>query len=238
MKGCLRVVRGNEVMLTLPGPSITVKSDGTLWASNNPILGIEDETEKARVATLARAKKFDQIPTIYFTRLGNNPNGLWAGTDDMWGGHPLKVEEERLSAAERAEAAKQVTIYLSSRGWGDYPNCEWHGDITRSDAAILIECRALLENGYDVDQTNQSDEELINKIAEAREDWKSAPSRKQARETAEKEDIRRKIANGYCFACESYCYGDCGYYSNDPTLKFKRDIKQAATEAQYGINEG
>jgi hypothetical protein len=55
MKGTLRVVRGNEVKLTLPGPSITQKPDGTLWMSGNPLLGITDAAEKTRCANLIRA---------------------------------------------------------------------------------------------------------------------------------------------------------------------------------------
>lgn len=237
MKGCLRVVRGTEVKFALPGPSIEINANGTLWMSGNPILGIEDPAEKKRIAALARARKFTEIPDIYFTRLGDNPNGLWAGTDEEWAKHPGKAEQDRQAAEKAAEQAKQVRIYLSSRGWGDYSACEWIGDITRPDSEILAECQARLKSAADVDKRNQSDDDLLSKIAKARADWETAPARKATKEAAEEEDIRRKIATGYCFACESYCHGDCGKYSKDPMVKFNRDLKQAVNEQNYGINE-
>ena len=237
MKGCLRVVRGNEVKFTLPGPSVTVKADGTLWMSGNPILGITDQAEKTRVVDLVKSKKYDQIPAEYFTHLGNNPNGLWAGTDEDWAKHPAKAEQDRIAAVKKAQESKQVRIYLSSRGWGDYSACEWHGDITRPDADILAECRAELTNGHDVDKPNQSDAELLQIIIEARATWKAAPARKAAREVEEEANIQNKIKSGYCFYCESWCHGDCGHYSSDPMIKFRRDLKEAQNEANYGIND-
>jgi hypothetical protein len=235
MKGCLRIVRGNEIKLALPGPSITEKSDGTLWMGGNPILGIDDPAEKTLMASLIRAGKYDQIPAIYFTRLGDNPNGLWAGTDEAWANHPAKSEQDRLTAL-KAEA-KHVRIYLSSRGWGDYSACEWVGDITRPDDEILAECKHLLATGHDVDQCNQPDDEIMSKITKTRTNWQAAPARKTAREAAEAEDIRRKIETGYCFSCETYCHGDCGHYSNGPRVMYARQLKEAAREANYGIND-
>jgi len=237
MKGYLRVVRGNEIKLTLPGPSVTVKNDGTLWMSGNPILGITDPAEKIRIAALVKAGKYNQIPAEYFTRIGDNPNGLWAGNDDDWAKHPAKAEQDRIAKAKAAEEAKQIRIYLSSRGWGDYSACEWYGDITRPDAEILAECKQLLTNGHDVDQSNQSDAEIMSKINEAREKWQTAPARKAAREAEEKADIQSKIKSGYCFYCETWCHGDCGHYSNNPMVKFHRDFNQAARESNYGIND-
>lgn len=237
MKGCLRVIRDNEVKMALPGPSIEIKADGTLWMSGNPILGVTEPKEKKRIAALAKARKYDQIPVIYFTRLGDNPNGLWAGTDEEWAKHPAKAEQDRKAAEEAAEQAKQVKIYLSSRGWGDYSSCEWIGDITRPDSVILAECRHLLSAEYDVDQPKQSDEELMGKITKARADWETAPARKAAREAAEAEDIRRKVETGYCFNCGTWCDGDCGHYTNDPMVESRRDLRQAQREEYYGIND-
>lgn len=230
MKKNLKVMRDNEVKLLIPGPSVTIKADGTLWVKGFPILGIDDPAEKARMVGLVKAGKHDQIPAIYYTRLGDNPNRLWA----EWEEHPVKVEQDR-KAAEAEDS--RVTIYLSSRGWGDYSPVVWQGDITRQDTDILAECRILLRDGHDVDQPNQSDEELISKISKTRAAWETEPARKAAREAAEAEDIRRKIATGYCFACESYCDGDCGHYSKDPMTKFRRDLREAAREANFGIND-
>ncbi len=56
-------------------------------------------------------------------------------------------------------------------------------------------------------------------------------------EAEEAADIKRKIETGYCFACESYCHGDCGHYSSDPSVKYRREFNQAVREANYGIND-
>lgn len=237
MKGCLRVVRGSEIKLALPGPSITEKADGTLWMSGNPLLGITDAAEKTRCANLVRAGKADQVPAEYFVRLGDNPNGLWAGTDEAWDKHPAKLAQDQAAEEKRAQAAKQVRIYLSARGWGDYSPAEWIGDITRPDAEIMEECKKRLAVDDDIDQPNQTDAEILAKITQVREAWTEAPARKAAFEAAEKADIKRKIETGYCFACESYCAGDCGHYSKNPLTKFRRDFAQANREANYGIND-
>lgn len=237
MKGCLRIIRENEVKLTFPGPSVVQKSDGTLWVHGNPILGITDPAEKKRVADLARAKKYNQIPAEYFTRLGDNPNGLWAGLDEAWSKHPAKIEQDRLAAIEASGRAKRVRIYLSSRGWGDYSACEWEGDITRPDADILAECRHELIAGHDVDRRNLTDAEIVEAIKMARADWEAAPALRVKREAEEADDIKRKIEAGYCFNCETHCFGDCGNYSKDPRKMYARKISEAAREADYGIND-
>ncbi len=237
MRGCLRVVRGNEVRMALPGSIITIKPDGTLWVSGNPILGVDDPQEKIRIADLIRAKKIDEIPTIYFTRLGDNPNGLWTGTDEEWANYPLKTKIDEEAAEKKQEQAKVVKIYLSSRGWGDYSKVEWVGNITRSYTEILAECKNLLASEHDVDHPNQSDSQLIQKIIEARSKWEKAPAREAAREKAEKEDTQRKIETGYCFGCETWCHGDCGHYSKNPQVKFRRDLTEAIREQNSGIND-
>jgi len=147
-------------------------------------------------------------------------------------------EEEKRERAEKAEIEKRtVRIYLSSRGWGDYSACEWIGDITRPDAEILTECRSALENGHDVDQRNQSDDEILSKITSARAKWAGKEQREKEFAEDEEKDIQNKIRNGYCFACESYCHGDCGHYSNNPMVKFKRDFAQANREQNYGVDD-
>ena len=238
MKGCLHVVRNNKKVLTLPGHMVTIKTDGTIWSGENPLLGIDDPEEKKRVLTLVNAKKFKDIPEKYYTRMGDNPNGLWAGDDKEWENHPVKLAQDKAAAEKAAEQKKMVKIYLSSRGWGDYSACTWYGDITRPDAEILAECLKRLESEYDVDQPNQTDEEILAKIHATREKWSGKADREKAFAKAEAADIKMKIETGYCFYCESWCHGDCGHYTNDPRVKYERDLKEAAREADYGIDEG
>ncbi|OBW61086.1 MAG: hypothetical protein A9183_03000 [Dehalococcoides mccartyi] len=201
-------------------------------------MGITDPTEKQRVAALVKARDFGAIPLEHYIRLGDNPNGIWAGDDDAYVSHPASIEAQRMVAVKDAEAAKKVNIHLSTRGWGDYSLCEGVGDITRPDAEILAECRNLLATEHDVDNPRQSDARLLDKIKAARKAWATAPERKAAAEKAESEDIQRKITTGYCYSCESYCYGDCGHYSNDPKIRYHRQMSEATRESNYGINEG
>lgn len=60
----------------------------------------------------------------------------------------------------------------------------------------------------------------------------------ERREVAEREDLKRKAETGFCFHCGTWCYGDCGHYTSDPEIKFRRDLKQALAEQNYGIKEG
>jgi hypothetical protein len=147
------------------------------------------------------------------------------------------VAQMLAAQAEYGEIEKRtVAIYLSSRGWGDFSPLEWCGDIARPDAEILAECRRLIETGHDVD-SNPTDNEIVASIHAAREKLEAAPARKAAREAEEAEDIARKIASGYCFACETYCHGDCGHYSKDPQVMYGRHLREMAREANYGIND-
>jgi hypothetical protein len=233
MRGVLRVVRDGEVKLTLPGPSITIKQDGTLWYGGMPILGITDPILKASVAADLKAERFDRIPADAWTRLGENPNGLWAGDDAMWATHPLKAVQDAEARRREEIERRTVRVYLSSRGWGDYSPVEWVGDITRPDAEILAECKDALAKGYDVDKPTQTDAEILAAIGAARAKWGGIP----VRQAEERTDIQHKIDTGYCFACESYCHGDCGHYSNDPMMRYTQHASEAAREADYGIND-
>ncbi len=57
---------------------------------------------------------------------------------------------------------------------------------------------------------------------------KAAAEKNVAKEKCSDEedaDIKRKIRMGYCFACETYCDGDCGNYSKDPNFGYiKQDL--------------
>ena len=221
----IKIVRDNKIKFTIPADQITIKADGTLWKGATPLLGVDDPAEIKKITALLRAGKVDQIPAKYFTRMGDNENGLWAGTDEEWENHPVSIAKKQAAAEKAALAAKTVTISLSSRGWGDYSPLEIEIDITRPDCEIIAECKKALANGHDVDHRTQSDDEILKKINAARLKWEAAPARKAAREAAEKADIANKIATGYCFACQSYCHGDCGNYSSDPATMYRRKFR-------------
>lgn len=230
LNGAIRMVRGEEVKQIIPAGQIRVADNGTLWTKGGlPLLGITDPKEKTRVTALIKARKFNEIPAEYFIRLGENPNGVWAGDNDMWETHPAREAEAR-QAQERAERERRTRrIYLSSRGWGDYSPVEWVGDITRPEGEILAECQRLLAEGYDVDQPNQADDELLAKIKAEKTRYETPP-----------EPIEEpQHGPGYCYHCGTYCFGDCGHYAPEPTREtMRREMAQATREANYGINEG
>lgn len=78
--------------------------------------------------------------------------------------------DARLQAEAAGEAARKnsVTVTLSTRGWGDYCNLTVTVDRRKSDEEILGLCREALANGHDVDRPDQTDEEILEKIAEAK----------------------------------------------------------------------
>lgn len=232
----IKIARNNELKLTLPENLVSIKEDGTIWYKGIPMLGVEDPAEKKQIGDLVRAGKFSEIPAKYFTRMGDNENGLWAGTDAEWENHEgcLKAKKDFESMTKRD--ASRVIIILSTRGWGDYSPLEMEIDINRTDCEIIAECKKALADGHDVDHRDQSDEEILKKINAARQKL-NAPAEKNTAKAAEEAEIQRKIKTGYCFSCDSYCHGDCGHYSNDPAIMYRRKLAEAAREANFGINE-
>ena len=231
MKGVLRIVRDGQVKLTLPGPSVSIKANGTIWSQGIPVLAVPPE-KKSEMAKLVKAGEYNKIPSEYYTHLGDNANGLWAGDDKSWDAHPAKIASEIIENAQRKtreiEEKKIVTICLSSRGWGDYSSLDWKGDITRPDAEIISECQRALVAGHDVDKHNQSDADILKLIQDARTKW-----------AAPKHPVKETVhGNGYCYSCESYCFGDCGDYTPNLTPKITmRKVQHAMAEDNYGFED-
>ena len=212
----LYVVRDGEVRFRLPVSNIEIKPDGTIWAAGIPLLGCTDPADKAAAVAAVRCRAWAELRDEWYTRLGDNPNGLWAGWDADWDAHPAKVAADAavLAGVEARKAVErvQVEIYLSSRGWGDYSGVAWRGDITRPDTEIIAECQALLAAGTDVDTPNQSDAQLLVRISIARATW-------QVRQDAAKLPPRPRHGPGYCYNCETYCDGDCGDFAPVETAR-------------------
>lgn len=185
------LARNGEIKQRLPYEE---KPDGTLWAGGvNPLFGIDNDTDKAIVMALHKEKKWNEIPAKFFVKYGMNENGVLALSQEDWDKHPWGIaaaEKYRLDELARAEKeAKIARIFLSSRGWGDFSGVEWEGDITKPEAEILSECRHLLESGNDVDRREQSDDEILQKIAAEKEKraweifkFEEAKTREEARE--------------------------------------------------------
>ena len=138
------------------------------------------------------------------------------------------------ATAARIIAANTISIYLSSRGRGDYSALEWTGDQRRPDAEILAECKRLLATGSDVDERNQTADEIVAKITAARARKADEPRRRKEAE----EYYNQDMGAGYCYSCQTYCYGDCGHYQPKRTgATVARDARLASDEANYAIND-
>jgi hypothetical protein len=209
IKGYLRVIRNSTLQLILPGSDVTIKQDGTLWYKGFPLLGIVDPQEKVKASNTAKEKKWEDIPDSYYVRLGNNSNGIWAGDEDLWNASEIKLVLKKNAEELLAKEEKKVSISLSSRGWGDFDSVKWIGDITIPDNEIIKECREALLKESDVDNANQSDEEILKKIMDARAKWL------MPKEVAKQPEH----GFGYCLSCESYCFGDCGNYKPAKTSR-------------------
>jgi hypothetical protein len=228
------------------GYTVSITDDGKQVVIASPA-----GTSQAKIIDL---KKYNDQPKYFrdaAARLNvKDTSGLWASGKS---GHKsgivrirdigtacaelLAMQADLLAAesAAEAEAAERrkliVRITLSTRGWGDYSSLEWSGNITRPDSEILAECRAELNAGHDVDQRNQSDADLLAKITAARAKWQADQQPKPASKPI-------NPGPGYCYSCETYCYGDCGDYQPRPTTAtLMRDVDLAHREANYGIED-
>jgi len=162
-------------------------------------------------------------------------SALEAAIDD----HQSRKTEIEARKAEEQRQCKEletntISVYLSSRGWGDYSPVEWSGDGRRPDVEILAECRHLLATGHDVDDPRQSDEQILTAIHNARARKADEPRRKKEAE----EYYDRDMGAGYCYSCQTWCYGDCGNYQPKRTGAIVvREAREASDESNYGIND-
>ena len=85
-----------------------------------------------------------------------------------------------------------------------------------------------------MDHPDQSDDQILGLISTARARKADEPRRRK-----EAGDYyNRDMGAGYCYSCETYCYGDCGNYQPKMTGRIlARQLRQASDEANYGIND-
>ncbi|MBE3141507.1 MAG: hypothetical protein IMZ53_13105 [Thermoplasmata archaeon] len=146
---------------------------------------------------------------------------------EWWNTTGKQIDAAKNAKAEE-ERKNQISIYLSSRGWGDFSSLDWNGGIRKSDIEILEECKQLLKNGHDIDTPNLTDDQILSLISQAR--------RKHA--TPIVPYVEPDHGAGYCYSCQTYCYGDCGNYAPKKTTKhFVSEIQEMNQEANFGIND-
>ena len=77
------------------------------------------------------------------------------------------------AAAAREERLANGRIHISSCGWGDYAPVQWEGDLRRPEEEIVAECvaglKSAVQSGVDVDDPNQTVDQIAAKVRSARE---------------------------------------------------------------------
>lgn len=158
---------------TLRVPAET-RADGTLWAFPNskpcPILllsHLPDAAElKQKYLVAIKAGNLAAIAPEHIASLGQIGPFL-VETAETHDSRMRPVWRAEAEAREREEA-QTIEVYVSSRGWGDYAGITWRGPADRPTSEIAAECRALMAASNDVDEINQSDAALAEKIEKAK----------------------------------------------------------------------
>ncbi len=159
-----------EVKLRVP--QCNIRPDGSIWHKDTiPLIctaGAPDsDALKAKYQAAVAAKKWAEIAPEHYARLGQMAH-IMIETEEDYNKRPVHPAILAARAAAAEAEANQITIHLSSRGWGDYSPVAWTGDRRRPTAEILVECQALLKNGHDVDQPNQTDDAVTSLIEAAK----------------------------------------------------------------------
>lgn len=73
-----------------------------------------------------------------------------------------------LAEKSRYDANNTISVFLSTRGWGDFENLVWRGDKNLPDDIILAACKDLFDNSFDADSSFDS-ETVLASIRQAKQ---------------------------------------------------------------------
>jgi len=107
----------------------------------------------------------------------------------------INDEEQESEARQKAEeeAAKYIiSVYLSSRGWGDYSPVTVDIDTRKPEAEWIAEARHALDREHDVDEKNMTDDDILSKINAVIKERDEKAARKLQREQKNKEREERR----------------------------------------------
>lgn len=164
-------IETGEILLRMP--QCTERSDGTLWAKNGIPLFVfrglpNAEQLKSEYSQLFEYGRLDDIPLDHAARIGEI-RGLRVQWEEEYRKRP-EHPARKAARIQRAEEEKnRISVYLSTRGWGDFPGVVWEGDRRRPTSEIVAECQTLLRDGYDVDKPDQSDEDIAALVEEEKQ---------------------------------------------------------------------
>lgn len=196
-------------------PQCNVRPDGSIWHLDRmPLIvtgGLPDhEALKAKYIKLVEAKRFDEIDPEHFARLGEIRDFRveWESDFLKRPPHPVQIEKDRTA---EDEAANRITIYLSSRGWGDFSPVEWTGDRRTPTAEIVAESRRLLSTGNDVDLPDRAEAELAVIVEEA----KRASLKRDNERRAFGAELESTVVPADAVAAYRACKGDPEDFEDD-----------------------
>ncbi|THA05534.1 hypothetical protein [Rodentibacter pneumotropicus] len=136
---------------------------------------VDDElVRKKSMVDITTIEQMEKNPRYYVEVL---PILKESGLAGMWNNQiGLTSEEISLYLSKKEgnkkaideKASKNIQITLSTRGMGDYSPVSWSGSVDVPNDQILRESRNLLNSEHDVDNKNQSDNELLGLIESAK----------------------------------------------------------------------
>ena len=207
-------VISGEVKLRIP--NCTIRSNGTIWGCGDtiPVIltsGLPNSDDlKKKYMPLVEAKRFSEIDDAHFARLGVTRDTLVELEED-YNRRPLHPAVAARQAEQKELEDNRIVVHLSTRGWGDYSSVEWRGDRRRPVKEIVAKCQKLLKEGHDVDQPEQPDELVANKVRVAIQ----ASLERDSRRKIEEDELRNLEVPESAVKAYQACSGDPENFEDD-----------------------
>jgi len=114
----LAVVNAGTTDTLMRIPQITVRADGTLWASNNtlPVVNSSGTLNKEQLMPLVSAKQWDNIPADNYMRLGVNPGDKECIDDRELVSRYVETRTDADKARDKVESAYINADQLQDNG--------------------------------------------------------------------------------------------------------------------------
>lgn len=225
-----RVVKRDHLSLSFYDASGKLLAD--IPFSHSSVSDVVTNVDTINDLKKANLNPADRFAINYHNKQISVPNEMKDVIKQAYTDAPIEAAE--IEKAEAEKAANQISIHLSTRGWGDYSSVEWIGDMRTPDDIILAECKSLLANGHDVDQPNQTDDEIMAKITA-----KKIKKSNQAAEAKNEEDRVNTIIDtakktGEKQIIDTWITSECSEKGLD--CSFDQAIRYAMPDGRIKIN--
>jgi len=217
-------------------PRCEIKANGEIWcAMSTPTaplvilshLGQAAAEIRQRYVSAMRAHEFAKLDPAHIARIGkfHGAGGVvLVEAEEQYLARTATARKEA-SAAEADKRANEITVYLSSRGWGDFSPVEWVGDRRLETETILSQCRVALSSSKDVD-CDLTDEDIRGKIITEKEKSARKDAKRDQENNHEKEIFAKARESGERQALETWVTEKC-MNGNDQECSFDRATRWA-----------